>query len=550
MIKIVTENEAVEKHPNFAVEETRPEAFQSPIAFRERLPIVKNKEKLPHLKIFGDVVVFPSLIERTDKDGMSDIEVAKAESYAGSLFCNLDFIKPDFSLRTVTVELNRGAVSALSVRYSNGLLAAVGTPGGDRKVSLTVHPEDGEKIIACSIETGRIKGETNATTRVTAVRMYTNRGPDLEGNSADWEPPSPNGEGVRGDVVFEGLSLTHFDPLLVNAHIKGFWGYGVTSSRLSSQSGIFRLAPIWGNKQILSATVGEPVDVDPSTIVNEPEAFYLSCRERLGWRGALAGRSGTLQHKFTKPLPVAPTVIYGFRTIDISSTDSPRVALSLPSVSETGFSLSLKSFLHSTWNLEANVMVLPNGKMPFQHGYVDASDNPGGRSANQNAAITVTFNKPFKARPKVLVWFTEISQPRGWRSLWTHASNITETGMTVNVETWCEREFEAARVAWLAWPEEFDGKTIRAGQHNTFTKNQGANENNWYGKSFNKDLKVFTAIDWIDIPDKQENGSMAMYARHEWATKDKLRWQAGVYDHTESIKIGMCWLAIEYVMTR
>ncbi|KAF5612438.1 uncharacterized protein FSUBG_1515 [Fusarium subglutinans] len=132
----------------------------------------------------------------------------------------------------------------------------------------------------------------------------------------------------------------------------------------------------------------------------------------------------------------------------------------------------------------------------------------------QNASVAVTFKKPFKAPPKVLVWFTEISQPHGWRSLWTYANKVTETGLTVNIETWCERQFEAARVAWLAWPED-------------------------------KDPKVFTAIDWIDIPDTQPTGSIGIYAKHEWATKDKLRWHAGVSDSTDCIKIGMCWLGVE-----
>lgn len=145
--------------------------------------------------------------------------------------------------------MNGGVVIGLSVRYANGLLAAVGTTGYNRKVSLTMHPQDGEKIIACSIESGRVKGEANATARVTAVGLYTNRGPDLLGQAEDWKP-AVNGEGIRSGVPFEGLSMKHFDPLLVNAHIKGFWGYAVTTSRITPQSGIFRLAPIWGNKEV------------------------------------------------------------------------------------------------------------------------------------------------------------------------------------------------------------------------------------------------------------------------------------------------------------
>ncbi|MCP6297121.1 hypothetical protein NL457_28265, partial [Klebsiella pneumoniae] len=51
MVKIVKEVDAIEKNPDEAANEKRPEAFQSPIAFRERLPSVKDKEKL--LRIFG-----------------------------------------------------------------------------------------------------------------------------------------------------------------------------------------------------------------------------------------------------------------------------------------------------------------------------------------------------------------------------------------------------------------------------------------------------------------------------------------------------------------
>lgn len=105
--------------------------------------------------------------------------------------------------------------------------------------------------------------------------------------------------------------------------------------------------------------------VDPSTIVTDVDAFYLSSYERFGWLDNAPGRSAVFKQQFAKPLPIVPTVIYGFRRIDVLGNNSPRVALSLQSVSESGFTLSAKSFLHRTWNLEANVMVLPNGKIPL-----------------------------------------------------------------------------------------------------------------------------------------------------------------------------------------
>ncbi|KAG7406377.1 hypothetical protein Forpe1208_v013961 [Fusarium oxysporum f. sp. rapae] len=559
MIKIVVEVDAVEKHPDYAADEARVEAFQSPIAFRERVPIVKNKEKMPHLKIFGPDEVFPSLLESSEgeNDAVTEVEAAKAASYAqyqpdigefqrlapmvgsayGTLFCNLDFVKPDFSLRTVTVEVNKGVVVAISIRYANGLFASMGTTGGSHKVALTVRSEEGEKIIACSIETGRVKGDTNGGTRVTAVRLYTNRGPDLEGNSKDWSQ-TKSGTATRDGVEFEDLKLHHFDPLLVNAHIKGFWGHGITSSALNPQSGIYRLAPIWGNKEDTSTgTVGQTEDEDPSTIVTEPEAMYISCRERLAWQDGAPGRSATFEQSFAKPLPIVPTILYGFRGIVVAAADSPRVALNLSSVTEWGFKLSLKSFLHNTWNLEASILVMPNGKFPFQHGFVDASDNPGGRTATQNATISVTFDKPFANVPKATVWFTEISQPHGHRKLKTTITDITKYGMVVHIDTWDGCEFEGARVAWLAWSTGYEN-IIKAYDHliESYSCTYGES---WLGDGFGKPPQAMAVINYIDVPLSNDNMTVAARLHTNGTTTTDYRFSSdlGVKEPQRTIKI-------------
>ncbi|KAL7959081.1 hypothetical protein V8C34DRAFT_323341 [Trichoderma compactum] len=46
MVKIVKEVDTIEQHPESAADETRPEAIQSTIIFRERLPKVKDTEKV------------------------------------------------------------------------------------------------------------------------------------------------------------------------------------------------------------------------------------------------------------------------------------------------------------------------------------------------------------------------------------------------------------------------------------------------------------------------------------------------------------------------
>lgn len=187
-----------------------------------------------------------------------------------------------------------------------------------------------------------------------------------------------------------------------------------------------------------------------------------------------------LEHRFEKPLPIVPTALYGFHAIQARAGNAPRVALSLSSLSENGFTLSLKSFLHQTSNTEAKVLVLPNGKTPFQHDFVDASDHPGGRAPRQNATIKVNFEKPFKTPPKICAWFTKLFIPNGHRSIWIWIENITSDGMTIHIDTWSDRELDAARVAWLAWPAEFDGKTVRANHDSVFSRNDGVADHPWY----------------------------------------------------------------------
>lgn len=95
---------------------------------------------------------------------------------------------------------------------------------------------------------GALKPELEEQPQCLALRLYANQGPVLEGHSRDWVQ-SPDGPGTRDGVEFEGLKLVYFDLLLVVDYIKGFWGRALTAkSGLDSASGVYPLAPIWGNK--------------------------------------------------------------------------------------------------------------------------------------------------------------------------------------------------------------------------------------------------------------------------------------------------------------
>ncbi|KAI8262808.1 hypothetical protein K4K58_000382 [Colletotrichum sp. SAR11_239] len=136
MIKIVSEVDAVTKDPKLATDETRGEQFQSPVAFRERLPKISLARPSRKVAPLGDDEKLPQLLEGS-RELLNDDEKAKVEdleaeredigknlrlapllgSREGSLFCNLDFLKPTFSLLQL-VRLRLGILQTQSRRWT------------------------------------------------------------------------------------------------------------------------------------------------------------------------------------------------------------------------------------------------------------------------------------------------------------------------------------------------------------------------------------------------------------------------------------------------
>ncbi|KAF5672547.1 hypothetical protein FHETE_3681 [Fusarium heterosporum] len=504
MMKIVNEVDIISAKPKLSTDENRGEQYQSPVAFRDRLPKTSPKKVLPKLELFGDGEKAYALLldgpagsqDETDKvdtlvadkkDISEHLRLAPLiGSDEGTLFCNLDFVKPDFALLQVVVEVS------------------------DRGVE-----------------------------RVTAIRLYTNRGPDLLGQAENWQP-SVDGKGQRGNTSFDRSTVKHFDPLLANGHLKGFWGRSVNTSTSGKRTGLYRMGPIWGDTQDDSVVASGLEDNSEDAELDRPKTGGVIGLD-IGWKME-TNCSRTTTVRFEKSLPTTPRVLYGLRKFDIIAPHGPNVGVETSNISKDGFELKLQSWNSTVFNVEANWLTLPNNSnVNFQYGELDSSELPG-RAPTQNASFRVYFAKPYKTVPKVQCWFTSISQPTGWRSLRCHVTNVTQTACTVNMETWAGRQFERAKVMWLAWDSESDGHRVRAGA-NYFKKDAPANDYPWYGGSFAKQPVVFGALNHIDFPEQRTN--LRCYSVILEATKDKLKWQAGTWADTTMDTTGMVWIGME-----
>ncbi|KAN0129026.1 hypothetical protein V8E53_013176 [Lactarius tabidus] len=76
------------------------------------------------------------------------------------------------------------------------------------------------------------------------------------------------------------------------------------------------------------------------------------------------------------------------------------------------------------------------------------------RNPDSPASVRIDFERPFLTPPKVAVFFNciELDRSRIWR-LYTAATDIDTKGFTLHIETWLDTILYAARVGWIAYPE-------------------------------------------------------------------------------------------------
>ncbi|KAJ2994488.1 hypothetical protein NUW58_g1543 [Xylaria curta] len=273
MTRIVNEVDAITKDPSLATIEGRPEPFMPVRLFKEHLPAVIRIVKPPAVPLRLEELKpgfdrqYPQLcpdfdtLEEAERLSLTELErerptigrffrLAKPVGSAktGTPFNNVDFLRFDTHITDVHVEVYKGVVSYIEVKYSNGLLAR---HGGQYDSNATKYFKlkglgRHERIIAAAVETGKSgmpepdkpkeKIDTSPVEpRITRLKLYTNRGRKLAAQAII-------------AVLAPLMSWTsRIDPIMDNSFVKGFWGYSKNGLNGMLEDGIWRLGIIWGN---------------------------------------------------------------------------------------------------------------------------------------------------------------------------------------------------------------------------------------------------------------------------------------------------------------
>lgn len=654
MARIVNEVDAIEKDPKLATDEDHSEPFQSPVAFETRIPVVEVPERLRVRSnpLSGKRIAAKPLTEEEQKKQIAEEEeLAKAaplyvstdkledeekktfdsilgdnpilgahyrassaagDSMKGEGFNNLDFLKPEWDVRSIRTEMFNGALVYLAVSYTNGLLVERGASREKTRIKKFGPFLPGERINSASIEYGREKAAAAKTPnekvpvmmpiQVLGLRLYTNRGRALIARAIS--SAGDKGIVVKDTVTYENVSVLYIDVPFSSGTLKGFFG---RSDDSSADGKIYRLGIIWarvkdtppqeseaqyvnasdtvdsedlaslqkdqkaGSQALQEMTqklataqaaldqkskqVSELEKLRDSRPIEEAQCGSFSARDK-GWAAGTEAAVARCSVTFARRYAAPPKLLFGLSTVDASSTivrgppgmsiqvDVKCRALSLntPQVQADQFSVNAASLTGCVGhNLSCHWMTLPND-LHLENAIVDTYGT--GQPDFQVFSRFVFFNQAFTTPPKIAVWFQEFEWLGGdFMSIKCYAADITCNSFTMKVESWAGRKFKNARVQFLAYPSEEDGKRVKNGRNSvTRAQPKWSKRDNFYGQPFKDTPKTFIAISEMDFA---LNRNLRLTASASAPNNRELQWDFWTWDNSDMDHAEVQWIALE-----
>ncbi|KAK5053308.1 hypothetical protein LTR84_002282 [Exophiala bonariae] len=259
------------------------------------------------------------------------------------------------------------------------------------------------------------------------------------------------------------------------------------------------------------------------------------------------GQNTQIAVRFSTPFTNPPRMIYGLSHIDcvdgenVVDAAGPRVAFDVVDIAADGFQATARTFGNCVpWDLKMSWLTLPENGIHFETGTFDTSTV---RNDSRSLAVTaVTFSRPFQRNPIVCCWFTEVDIPYGWRSLRTWAARITHDGFVLSVDTWADRVWKNARVNWLAYDAEEDGRRIKSSVQIVKRHEVRNFSSPWLRDPQARDPTTFIAITELDCGPSRNTRISGQITN---ITGGRLIGEIGTWDDTDMDHLHCTWISIE-----
>ena len=247
---------------------------------------------------------------------------------------------------------------------------------------------------------------------------------------------------------------------------------------------------------------------------------------------------------FPNTFVARPRLAHGIRELDIGNNANIRVTSRLQNVTASSADCQISGWGDTTlYSAAVDVFALAPGDLDFITGehMRNVLTDP-----NAPASVRINFERLFPTPPKVAVFFNciDLDRSRNWR-LETTATDIDVKGFTLNIETWSDTIFYAARVGWIAYPEDhehifsasIDTTNIRPWYQ---PRPKTSNEIGFTAVEFWQKPSVFIGLNSLDI-DCRTNLRVNVYV--DSVSTTSLVWHIDSWDNTVLYSAGATIIA-------
>jgi hypothetical protein len=172
--------------------------------------------------------------------------------------------------------------------------------------------------------------------------------------------------------------------------------------------------------------------------------------------------------------------------------------------------------------------------------HTNGGDQPDYDSFNRQ----IFFSQSFASPPKLCVWIQEFEwHSTEFLSIKCSAADITSHSFNLKIESWANRRFKNARVQYLAYSAEDDGKRVKTGRYTIARPHKEVNNQyEFYGQPFKNTPKTFIAIAYMNF---NGNRNLRFRCSANAPNKMELACSYGTWWDSDMYQAEVQWIAIE-----
>jgi hypothetical protein len=217
-----------------------------------------------------------------------------------------------------------------------------------------------------------------------------------------------------------------------------------------------------------------------------------------GWREG-ENISERCSIEFPRTYLTAPKLLFGISTADAEFNKPRCISMAFPEVKAGGFSVRVAAWSGCrAYEIGCNWLTLPDD-LHLETGRIHTYG--GDQAEYENFNQQVFFSQSFASPPIVCVWFQEFEwHSKGFISIKCGATEITSNSFNLKIDSWANRKFKNARVQYIAYPAEENGKRVKSGRNTVVhPEREVVKRVPFYGQPFNNQPKTFIAISELDF---------------------------------------------------